>query len=394
MIGRTTPYDIQTVPKYPKSLQIYRIPASKYFQVRLFVDRKYIRKSTKCENRNDAIEYAKEFYDSVRIAQRLDINVHTDTFYACTKHLIKRQESLINRGERNERINTEDKKKLDKDILPYFGTIGVAAITTDRIEDYIDDLTSRRKLSPSTLSKHLIVIRKVLNEGFKRGFIKSLPPFPTIKRKDNPRPYFDDNEYKKLRETAKRLSGEKIKVRGVPLTKEIYDFIIFHVNVFIRPSDIKLLKHKHIKVVKEKTTKYLSIIPPKSKTTTRESLSMQVAVVVYERLKERHAKEGFADDDDYVFFPQYRNREYALATMRRQFDYILRNADLKFDRLGQRRTIYSLRYTALMFRYLKPKNVDIFLLARNALTSVDQLQRFYLSHADSRKKIENLQSFA
>ena len=45
-----------------------------------------------------------------------------------------------------------------------------------------------------------------------------------------------------------------------------------------------------------------------------------------------------------------------------------------------------------MFRILKGDNVDIFLLARNALTSVDQLERFYLSHVESRTKIENLQS--
>jgi hypothetical protein len=32
--------------------------------------------------------------------------------------------------------------------------------------------------------------------------------------------------------------------------------------------------------------------------------------------------------------------------------------------------------------------------AQNALTSVNQLERFYLSHAESKMKIENLQSFA
>lgn len=96
MNGRTNPYDVQGVPKYPESLQIYRIPASKFWQVRMFLDRKYIRKSTKCLDRDDAIEFAKQFYDEIRIAQRLDFNVHTDTFAACANHLLKRQEALIN----------------------------------------------------------------------------------------------------------------------------------------------------------------------------------------------------------------------------------------------------------------------------------------------------------
>ena len=394
MSSRTTPYDIERIAKYPDALQIYRIHASKFFQVRLFVERKYVRRSTKCVDRRDAIEFAKRFYDEIRIAQRLDFSVHADTFAACASHLIKHQASLVNRDERDARINIEDEKKLNKDILPYFQTRNVADITTIDIEDYIADLTAKRKLSPSTLSKHLVVIRKVLNEARKRNFIKTVPPFPTIRRKDNPRAYFNDQEYATLRRTVARLAKQDLKVRYVPLGKEIRDFITFSVNVFVRPSDIKHLKHKHVTVVITDTTQYLSITPPSSKTVNRESVSMRSAVFVYKDLKARHEAENLAGNDDYVFFPQYRNREYALQTLRRQFEYVLEQAELKFDKNDKPRTIYSLRHTALMFRLLKSKNIDIFMLAKNALTSVNQLERFYLSHAESKMKIENLQSFA
>ena len=101
-------------------------------------------------------------------------------------------------------------------------------------------------------------------------FLKALPLFPTISRKDNPRSYFADAEYKKLRDTAKDLASQSLKVRGVPLTQELYDFIIFATNVFVRPSDLKLLQHKHVEVVREPRAKYLLITPPKSKTVQRE----------------------------------------------------------------------------------------------------------------------------
>lgn len=394
MSSRTAPYDIEQIPGYPKALQIYRIEASRFWQVRFFVDRKYIRKSTKFESKQDAIDFAKHFYDSIRINQRLDINVHTDTFHACAQHMLKRQEAMVNRGERNERINVEDHKKLDKDILPYFGTMGVAAITTDKLEDYIDDLTSNRKLAPSTLSKHLVVIRKVLNEARKRNYILSLPPFPSIPRRDNPRPYFDVEEYRLLQKISKDLSDEGIKIRYVPLTEEIHDLIKFHVNVFVRISDIKLLKHKHVTVIRDGKNEYVLIAPPYSKTVKRVSASMPSAVEVYENLRERHLEQGLTSADDYVFYPQFRNREYALQTMRRQFDFVLENAELKYDKFGKARTLYSLRHTALMLRLLRGDKVDIFMLARNALTSVDQLERFYLSHAESRMKIQDLHSFA
>ena len=376
----------------PNALKIYRIDASPCWQVRLYVEGRLKRKSTGHTDRRKAIEFAKNFYDSIRIAQRLDFNIHADTFHACARHLLKRQEALIARGERDGRINKEDEKKLKKDILPFFDTKAVASITPADIQDYIDQLTTGRRLSHSTISKHIVLISKVLKEAQRRGLIKTLPLLPTVSRKDNPRSWFNELDYVKLCFTARRLASESIKVRYVPLTNEIHDYIVFATNVFVRPSDLKLLQHKHVQVIKERNARYLLITPPKSKTVKRESASLEAAVNVYERVRARHEKTGLASDDDYVFFPELKNREYALATLRRQFEYVLEETGLKHDRKGRVRTLYSLRHTALMFRLLKGDKVDIFMLARNALTSVDQLERFYLSHAESRMKIEALQS--
>lgn len=363
----------------------------------MFVDRKYVRKSAGTADRKQAVEFAKSLYDTIRINQRLDISVHTDTFHACAQHLIRRQETLVATGQRDERINVEDNRKLKADILPFFGMMGVSSITASALDDYIADLGKRKKLNPSTISKHLIVIRKVLTEAQKRGYLKALPPFPVLRKKDNPRPYFTTAEYRTLRGKAKSLAAEGVSVRGVPLTEETYDFIIFGMNVFVRPSDLKLLRHRDVEVIthkKEKSTvRYLSIIPPNSKTVVRESISMPIAAVVYERLKSRQSADGFGKPEDFVFFPQYKNRSYALQTIRRQFEYVLEKAELRKDRLGRNRTLYSLRHSALMYRFLRGNNIDIFMLARNALTSVSQLERFYLSHAASREKIENLHSF-
>jgi len=118
-MGRTNPYDIESVSGYPNALQIYRIPASSAWQVRLFVGRKYLRKSTRCESKAEAVKFAKRFYDDVKLAERLDFDVHRDSFAACANHLMKRQEALVGRGERDERLISEDRKKLAKDILPF-----------------------------------------------------------------------------------------------------------------------------------------------------------------------------------------------------------------------------------------------------------------------------------
>lgn len=78
--------------------------------------------------------------------------------------------------------------------------------------------------------------------------------------------------------------------------------------------------------------------------------------------------------------------------MRDRFEDALREAGLALDEFGHKRTVYSLRHTALMFRLLNGDHVDLLMLARNAGTSVDQLERFYLSHADPAMKVENLHS--
>ena len=56
------------------------------------------------------------------------------------------------------------------------------------------------------------------------------------------------------------------------------------------------------------------------------------------------------------------------------------------------RTVSFIRHTALMSRLIDGENVDLLMLARNAGTSVDQLERFYLSHADPAMKVGNLHS--
>ena len=388
------PYDIEPVKGYPDTLQIYRTDASRFYQVRFFINGKYKIKTTRCTDRKQAIEFAKNFFHEILTRNRSDDELHTHSFGKCAMFVIEHNQSLISRGERDARLLTENEKKLRRDILPYFKNTNVSDITTSVIEEYVDQLVRDRGLSPSTLSKHVGVIRGVLKEAKKRNFLKTLPIFPTIKVKDNPRPFFDVKEYRKLRDTARRLGSKDLKVRGVPLTSEIYEFILFSTNVFIRPSDTKLLQHKHVTIEKENDTQFLLIVPPNSKTVTRESASMASAVDAYERLRKAHKAEGYGEDDDYVFFPQYPNREYALATMRRQLEFVMSEAKVTKDKYDRKRTIYSLRHTALMYRLLFGDNVDIFLLAKNALTSVNQLERFYLSHAESRMKIGNLQSMA
>jgi hypothetical protein len=76
----------------------------------------------------------------------------------------------------------------------------------------------------------------------------------------------------------------------------------------------------------------------------------------------------------------------------KQFRYLLDFSEIRQGSLGQNRTLYSLRHTAITFRLLYGKGIDLLTLARNARTSVEMIERFYTSNLSAEMNIELLQS--
>jgi hypothetical protein len=87
--------------------------------------------------------------------------------------------------------------------------------------------------------------------------------------------------------------------------------IEFNANSFIRPIDIKNMQHKHVEVIRGDNT-YLRLSLPESKKHSDPIVTMEQAVHVYEELKADRATSEQAEPDDYVFMPEYANRDTAL----------------------------------------------------------------------------------
>jgi integrase len=164
------------------------------------------------------------------------------------------------------------------------------------------------------------------------------------------------------------------------------------VNSWLRPSDIKSLQNKHIEIVKQKGgTQFLRIRPTTSKTVNTPVVTMAAAVGIYEDITKYNKKFGFGNADDYVFYPRLKNRDFALQTMRRQFDHCLIIANLKHS-AAVPRTLYSLRHTAAMLTLTLGDSIDLLTLARNMRSLVSMLERFYVSHLSAEMNVEKLQS--
>jgi hypothetical protein len=83
--------------------------------------------------------------------------------------------------------------------------------------------------------------------------------------------------------------------------------------------------------------------------------------------------------------------------LQRTFNEVLRQGSNETDAsTGKAHTLYSLRHTAICMRIINSEGkVNIFNLAKNAGTSVDQIERFYARFLPlSKEMAKNLQSFA
>jgi integrase len=78
--------------------------------------------------------------------------------------------------------------------------------------------------------------------------------------------------------------------------------------------------------------------------------------------------------------------------MDRLFGRILDATGLRTGSKGQRRTLYSLRHSAITFRLLYGQGIDLLTLARNARTSLEMVDRFYASELSAEMNVAMLHS--
>jgi integrase len=300
------------------------------------------------------------------------------------------------------------RNRLDRHILPALGHLETNHIDRQAIDVLMGRLYDEQA-SATTQTQYLVIVRKLLKLAHQNKWLASIPDLPKVKVAHKPRSALSLTQYKTILRTAKRLhrsaasapniktgSGDRSRFwitpryRQMPL--DMYALIIFMVNGFMRPSDIKNLKHQHVEVIRG-THAYLRLQLPESKRHDRPIVSLQPAVRVYEMLKQHRLEGGRIQPEDWVFLPQEKNREHALNLFNFWFKWILREANIALkDNHGQDRTLYCLRHTAITFRLLYGEGIDMLTLARNARTSVDMIETFYASTLTGEMNIGMLQS--
>ena len=392
MPSRLTPIQssIQTISGYPKKLIIFKSAASRFFWTRVYFNGRYFVKSTKTESVKDAKKFAIRFYESTIASATLSHTTDTSKSFA-----VVGRKFLDAQAKASKKVtHRNDEARFKSDLLPVFGEQDISTITNAQISHLLERLRER-ELSPATQKHFLVVVSKIMKFAVENDLMMRLPTFPkvtgrlqTMQRRD----YFTQDEYDLLCKEVEQCVKDGVQARGVPITLELKYLFQFMVNSFIRPSDLRVLKFKHLQLRKEGKDTWYALNHPATKTNANEVQAMPATVGIVDKLvKDKRKRKEPCSKEDFLFFPLYKNRDTAMAIIARQFREVLDRTGLG-KRTGKNLTLYSLRHTSIMLRLMKGQ-VDTLVLARNARTSQQMIDKFYAQHLTTDQVRKQLHAF-
>ncbi len=413
------PETITPIPGYPDKLVVFKMAASQYWQVRCWYQGKTHRRSTKSQSLRVAQKFAKRFYEWLLVESRqlsqeplfgvvlndtskAGATIQLHSFGVMAAKMFSSEQARVKRGEFSRDSLLVLRNRLDKYLLPRWGATPIEQIDYKELMKFVDFMSLHS--STTTISQYLVVVRKVLHQSVREGALEKLPEFPKVKVKSASRGAFTPTEYWRILRTARSLRGKPHPGNKQDLRKHhriVYEdccmppdlawAVGFMVNSFIRPSDIRTLKHKHVEIVTAKHT-YLRLTLPETKKHDAPIVTLFPAVRIYREILKYQKLRGKASPNDYLFMPDRKDRKYALSMLSVMFNWVLSLLDFKKNAHGQDRSLYSLRHSAITFRLLYGQGIDLLTLARNARTSVDVIHNHYASTVNGEQNIALLQS--
>ena len=113
--------------------------------------------------------------------------------------------------------------------------------------------------------------------------------------------------------------------------------------------------------------------------------------MLFRSIKEEQQKRGFGKKTDYVFMPEYPNRNTMMNVLGRLFREVVKQAGISNE--NEIHTLYSLRHSSIMFRLMLGEGINTLQLAKNARTSQAMIEKFYASRLTNLMNVTELHSF-
>ena len=331
-------------------VRLYQREKSPFWQCSTFLEGKKRRASTKTDSLAHAKDFAEDWYLTLRgKIVHGELSDETSFRHAATQFI--REYEMITEGQRSPKWVQGHKDRLRLHLLPFFGDAGLSYITAGRVQEYrihrIETSKTGKPPARSTIHDEIVTLRQVLKTAIRHGWLDYLPDLSLPYRasaKVSHRGWFSPEEYKRLytatRENIKKAGNSYLR----KLAEELHDKILFMANTGLRPDEANWLEYRDVQVVKDEASGQTILeIEVRGKRGIGYCKSMPSAVRPFERMKKRNN-------------PEPTDRLFP-ADQKKQFNRILNELGLKTDRLGNKRTFYSLRHSYISFRLLEGADI-------------------------------------
>lgn len=371
------------------NVSIYKRQGSQSFYGYLRINGQKFRKCLDSTDRHESEKLVIQWKQELLTDKNSPVSEFEHSFRHYSDKLIEREKTYpLTPSQLEPYKETESLLNRKKGCNEFFGDRDIRSIKKSDVDEFIHQLSpSKKKLSQSTVRKHLNVLRKTLNLS------NTSVEFPRLNgntKKSERRGYFTKDEYRKLRDQSLKLVGFEWTERNgtvYEIDHDLHDMIIFMTSSMLRPtvSEIYSLQHKHIhKKTTEKGTPYLEFtLNRKNKQMTVQSLS--TGFYCYEKLVERRNQKRI-DPNEYLFLPKYENRRHCMSVMSRMFNELLNEIGLKYGKNNEVRTLYSLRHTSIIFN-LQHSDLDMFEVSKRSDTSIKMIEDFYYPESQMDEKL-------
>ena len=354
-------------------VHVYKRENSRFWQCSTYLAGKNRRTSTKEESLAHAKDFAEDWYLEL-VGKNRRGEIGNEKSFKSAAEQFRREYEIITEGQRSKQYVSDHFRRLDLHLIPYFGEMGLSEITPGVVQEYrIFRMQSSEKApSRSTMHQEIVTLRQVMKTAIRHNWIKHLPGFSPPFRSNHKvshRAWFSPEDYRRLYEHT-RSGVKRAKGRWYQWAAEqLHDYVLFMANTGVRPDEANGLEYRDVSIVEDDATgETILEIEVRGKRGVGYCKSTTGAVRPFERLVERNA-------------PKPTDRLFP-ADHKKQFNRVLNDLGLKYDREGNRRTAYSLRHTYICLRLME--GADIYQIAKNCRTSVEMIEKYYASHIKTR----------
>lgn len=405
--------DVVRLPEYQAILYTKVDAKKKVWQCRMKPQKgPAIIKSTKTTSLAAATDFAKDWYEAVKTAERAGLSARQDgSFVAVWSEFLKaHQDGRM----ADDRLDTM-KGIVEKYYCRFFGATNVRSITPGMYEEYkgwrlsywtsgpgVQELLAEpnkrhaKVPAPATLAYEHSCFIQVLRWSVIRGYLASNPVFPGFKRAKGVQKTrgggIEPLAWMKIVNRLKVRAFNPTNKDGEPITLGathaheracLYYLVVFMSGTMCRPSEALQLKWRHLKweqnVLRDDVENLIIRIPAQV-SKTKEARTAVGTNRAAEYMRNWKARSKHNAPDDYLF---PRSGGQKLGSPNKTFKKVCQEVGITHDHDDLKITLYSCRHYAITAFLMR--KIPILEVAILAGTSVHHIEKRYF-RADMMKR--------